>query len=125
MPNSQLVSYLQEQTQQGASAQMLRESLMEAGWPELEIDNALHDVAAGLHPATPGASIHEDLAQVRGMVAHLAARVKTLEARLLPSEFIGPDHELPAPTRHIARRIFWIMALITLFALLGYVLASQ
>ncbi len=114
MPNPELVSYLQEQTQQGVSAQVLRESLMEAGWHEMDIENALHDVAAGLHPATPGASIHEDLAQVRGMVAHLAARVGNIEA-MLPSSFIGPDHELPAPTSH---SLFWrVCSLIATVAL--------
>lgn len=103
MSNSELVAYIQEQTQQGMSAQLLRESLMESGWHEQDIANAFHDVAAGMHPATPGASIHEDLAQVRGMVAHLASRVGTIEA-MLPTAFIGPDHELSAAPKHSA---FW------------------
>lgn len=95
MPESELVDYIQEQTQQGVTAEHLRISLMEAGWHEADINNALHDVAAGLHPATPGASIHEDLAQVRGMVAHLATRVHSIEATLArtpqraPSESSG------------------------------------
>lgn len=103
MSNPDLVTYIQEQTQQGVSAQTLREALMESGWQEMHIENAFHDVAAGLHPATPGASIHEDLAQVRGMVAHLASRVGHIEA-LLPSTFIGPDHELTHTESHA---VFW------------------
>jgi len=115
MPIPELVDYIRTQTQEGVTAEDLRFSLMEAGWLENDIDNALHDVAAGLHPATPGASIHEDLAQVRGMVAHLASRVKGVEAQLasftgrpvqaslptqsqLPTEFIAADHELSAPS---------------------------
>lgn len=114
MPLPELVDYIREQTQQGATAEDLRVALMEAGWQELDIDNGLHDVAAGLHPATPGASIHEDLAQVRGLVAHLATRVKGIEARLasigtvaqpapilsLPSEYIGPERELTVHKGH-------------------------
>jgi hypothetical protein len=108
MPVTELVDYIRTQTQEGVPAEDLRVALMDAGWQEFDIENALHDVAAGLHPATPGASIHEDLAQVRGMVAHLATRVKGIEVQLaslplphplpvqaqLPSAFIGPDHEL-------------------------------
>lgn len=102
MPIPELVDYVRTQTQEGVGAEYLRTALMEAGWQELDIDNALHDVAAGLHPATPGASIHEDLAQVRGLVAHLATRIKGVEARLasipgqamLPTSYIGADHEI-------------------------------
>ncbi|MCC6934607.1 MAG: hypothetical protein IT406_02905 [Candidatus Yanofskybacteria bacterium] len=94
MQSNELVSYIQEQTQQGISAQLLRESLLEAGWHETDIENALHDVAAGLHPATPGASIHEDLAQVRGMVAHLAARVRGIEAALSSVASLPMQREL-------------------------------
>lgn len=125
MPDTELVDYIQEQTQQGVTAQDLRVSLMEAGWHESDINNALHDVAAGLHPATPGASIHEDLAQVRGMVAHLATRVHSIEATLasagalgaqrqLLSGTIGPDHEISAPKRH-----HWFGRMVTLFALVA------
>lgn len=125
MPDLELVDYIQEQTQQGVSAQDLRVSLMEAGWHESDINNALHDVAAGLHPTTPGASIHEDLAQVRGMVAHLASRVHSIEASLssvgsigmqeqLPSGTLGPDHEIAAPHHHA-----WTLRTAALAALLG------
>ncbi len=138
----ELVDYIQEQTQQGESAQNLRESLMEAGWQELDIENALHDVAAGLHPATPGASIHEDLAQVRGMVAHLADRVKGIEATLassialpaqpqigvqreLPSSFIGPDHELTAGhSRHTLARAVSLVVALGVAVLLGVYVTS-
>ncbi len=113
MPDADLVAYIQDQTAEGVTAEALRESLMSVGWRERDIENAFHDVAAGLHPATPGASIHEDLAQVRGMVAHLANRIRGLEATFasvagigtqaqlptqaaIPSAFIGPDHELPS-----------------------------
>jgi len=111
MPISELVDYVRTQTQEGVTAEDLRVALMEAGWQEFDVDNALHDVAAGLSPTTPGASIHEDLAQVRGMVAHLATRLKGVEARLasiselptqqslpaqaqLPSGYVGTDHQL-------------------------------
>ena len=110
MPIPELIDYVRTQTQEGVAAEDVRVALLEAGWAEFDIENALHDVAAGLHPTTPGASIHEDLAQVRGMVAHLATRLKTVEARLasfaslpaqaqLPSEFIPAHHELAAPRR--------------------------
>lgn len=89
----ELIAYIRQQTQEGVGAQELRITLMEAGWNELDIENALHDVAAGLQPVTAGASIHEDLAQVRGMVAHLASRVKFIEARLVSAP--GTPMELP------------------------------
>lgn len=124
MTHTDLVSYIREQTQNGISAEGLRIALMEAGWREADIENALHDVAAGLHPVTAGASIHEDLAQVRGMVAHLANRVRTLEARLTGAPLALPmEGELPggvplalpppAPTpfwpRHIIAILFgWV-----------------
>jgi len=104
---------------------------MEAGWREADINNALHDVAAGLHPTTPGASIHEDLAQVRGMVAHLASRVHSIEATLasvaspgvqeqLPSGTLGPERELAAPKRHHwFGRTVTLLALIALFGFIG------
>ncbi|MEK7637986.1 MAG: hypothetical protein AAB375_00970 [Patescibacteria group bacterium] len=131
MADSELVDYIREQTQQGVTAENLRVSLMEAGWHESDINNALHDVAAGLHPATPGASIHEDLAQVRGMVAHLATRVHSIEATLastgalgmqeqLPSGTLGPDHEISAPKRHHwFGRTLSLLALIALFGFVG------
>lgn len=99
-----LNSYVRQQTQNGVTANELRETLMEAGWAELDIDNALHDVAAGLRPVTEGASIHEDLAQVRGMVAHLASRVKMLETRLVQAP-VMPPMELTAGTGSPAREL--------------------
>ena len=131
MPDSDLVDYIQEQTQQGATAQNLRVVLMEAGWHESDINNALHDVAAGLSPATPGASIHEDLAQVRGMVAHLATRVHSIESTLasvgslgmqeqLPSGTLGPGYEISAPKRpHWFGRTVMLLTLIGLFVFVG------
>ncbi len=110
MPILDLVAYVQEQTQEGVSAQTLRESLMAAGWQERDIENAFHDVAAGLYPATPGASIHEDLAQVRSMVAHLASRVKYLE-----STFIGPERELTASA--LSGKLWRIMPIVVMAAL--------
>lgn len=97
-----LISYIRTQTQEGVTAHELRETLMEAGWSELDVDNGLHDVAAGLKPVTEGASIHEDLAQVRGMVAHLASRVKVLEARLtqVPMAVPLPPPPLALPRGH-------------------------
>lgn len=55
MPHPDLVAYIQQQIQKGMSAQTLRESLMEAGWQERDIENALNDVAAGSHPTAPRA----------------------------------------------------------------------
>lgn len=131
MPIPELVDYVRTQTQEGVSAEDVRVALLEAGWQEFDIENALHDVAAGLHPATPGASIHEDLAQVRGMVAHLATRLKTVEARLaslaslpsqplLPSEFIPADHELSSGSRHPAlARVFSVFLVLLAAVALG------
>lgn len=129
MSDSDLVDYIQEQTQQGVSARDLRILLMEAGWHESDINNALHDIAAGLYPATPGASIHEDLAQVRTVVAHLATRIHSIEATLvstgvmpvqgqLPSGTLGPDHEISAPQAH--HRFGRAAMLVVLIALFGY-----
>src|SRR4030042_2229232 len=94
----EMIEYVRQQSQAGVSAQELRETLMAAGWSELDVENALHDVAAGLQPVTIGASIHEDLAQVRGLVAHLTTRVGRLEARLATSANALPQgpEELPS-----------------------------
>jgi hypothetical protein len=136
----ELVSYIRQQTQEGTTAEELRIALMESGWGEYEIENALHDVAAGLHPVTAGASIHEDLAQVRGMVAHLASRVKALETVLvsepsslpsgqqipLPSGNVGPGRELPAshePSR--TTRILSLIGALILFWATGSYLSVQ
>jgi hypothetical protein len=97
MTDPELVSYITLQTQGGIGADMLRQTLIKEGWQEADIDNALHDVAAGLAPATAGASIHEDLAQVRGMVAHLASRVRVLEAGLASVGTLPMQAQLPAP----------------------------
>ena len=96
MANPELVSYLQEQTQEGVPADVLRQALMETGWKELDIENALHDVAAGLVPLTDGVSLHEDVSQVRTMVAHLAQRVKTIEVHLASAGALPVQGELPA-----------------------------
>lgn len=130
MPDSDLVNFIQEQTQEGVPAQDLRVLLMEAGWHESDINNALQDVAAGLHPATPGVSIHADLAQVRTVVAHLASRVGSIEATLastgvletqgqLPTGTLGPDHELPAPKRHRLRHAVMLLVTVALFVGVG------
>lgn len=127
MPIAELIDYIKTQTQEGVSAQELRVALMEAGWHEVDIENGLHDVAAGLRPATPGSSIHEDLAQVRGMVAHLAVRIKDVEKTiaslasdptmqalptqgLLPSTYIGAERELMV--RHSPSRLYRVMSAI-------------
>ena len=104
----ELVDYIRAQSALGVPAPMLRETLMGAGWAEHDIENALHDVAAGMHPVTMGASIHEDLAQVRGMVSHLATRVQRLESRLVsadapPAGMLearpSPSETLPSPRK--------------------------
>lgn len=92
----ELISYISEQTQQGIPAQVLREALLESGWREYDIENAFHDVAAGLNPLTEGASLHEDVSQVRSMVTHLAARIKNLEAVLASAGVLPMQSELPA-----------------------------
>jgi|GEM_PF-4326615 len=131
MPISELVDYIREQTREGVAAQDIRVELLSAGWLENDIENGLHDVAAGMYPITKGASIHEDLAQVRGMVAHLATRLKGLEATIatfvsssstpslraqaqLPSAFIGADHELAMrkPPNKVLRTIAFLLDLI-------------
>ena len=125
----ELISYIRQQTQEGVTAHELRETLMEAGWGELDVDNALHDVAAGLRPVTEGASIHEDLAQVRGMVAHLASRIQKLEARLvgapamsailqLPVGTDAPARELPRGRRRLSRALSLMILAFTVFGCL-------
>ncbi|MBP6886066.1 MAG: hypothetical protein KBC02_02380 [Candidatus Pacebacteria bacterium] len=123
MPSSELIDYIRSQTQEGASLATIRADLVAAGWPSNDVDDGVHAVASDLHPLTPGASIHEDLAQVRGVVAYLSARLKTAEdtvARLtaatthnalgmqssLPSSWIGPERELGAPHRGSILRAF-------------------
>lgn len=132
MVYSELVTYLREQTQQGVPADVLRQTLMEAGWLELDIENALHDVAAGMTPLSEGVSLHEDVSQVRAMVAHLASRVRTIEARLtaggalpmqgeLPSGTIGPERELKAGhRRHLMWKIVSVVGVFVLFAGIGF-----
>jgi hypothetical protein len=145
----ELVSYIRQQSQQGVAAPELRVALMEAGWFEADIDNAMHDVAAGLQPVTAGASIHEDLAQVRGMVAHLASRVKILEARLpagqagltgqpapealpsggglsLPKGTIGSERELvQGRGSRWLERFVGVLADVVVLAFVGWYLAAQ
>lgn len=132
----ELITYIRQQTQEGVPAQELRVALMEAGWNELDIENALHDVAAGLQPVTAGASIHEDLAQVRGMVAHLAARVKVLEARLVgqtPGEpltlapgIIGAERELVSGRRgSTAVKVASAIADVIILLFVGWYLAIE
>jgi hypothetical protein len=96
----ELTIYVSEQTRQGVPAEVLRQSLMESGWHERDIANALHDVAAGLSPLTEGASLHEDVSQVRSMVSVLAARVKTIEATLASAGSLPMQKELSAPKPH-------------------------
>jgi hypothetical protein len=129
MVSPDLIQYIREQTQDGVPAQDLRVALMESGWAERDVDNALHDVAAGLRPVTEGASIHEDLAQVRGMVAHLASRVRTLEAHLtnvgqvaeLPAGTIGPERELTVGrTGSVIGRVFGVFFTMALLAALVF-----
>lgn len=91
----ELVSYIAQQTRSGLAAVDLRTSLMEAGWSEEEIGNALHDVAAGMEPLTTGVALHEDLAQVRGVVAHLASRIRVLEGRLASTGLLTMPEALP------------------------------
>jgi len=114
MTDPELVRYITEQTQEGVGADTLRQTLMESGWRQADIDNALHDVAAGLHPTTPGVSIHADLAQVRGMVAHLAGRVRVLEAKLAGEMLLPMQQELPAP-----RHAIWLRHVTALLVGLG------
>ena len=101
----ELVAYIRHQSQAGVSAAQVREDLMATGWSELDVENALHDVAAGLSPVTAGASIHEDLAQVRGLVAHLSSRVGRLEARLSGAAMLTEPEELPSATMQPARAL--------------------
>ncbi len=126
-----LVAYIREQSAAGISAEELRVALMEAGWHEHDVENALHDVAAGLEPLTTGASLHEDVAQVRGLVAHLASRVQRLETRLgaapapampamLPSATIGPERELRAGRTFGTKRIFSAAVAFAGLAVFGY-----
>lgn len=116
MPSSELIDYIRSQTQEGASLATIRADLVAAGWQLVDVDDGFHAVASDLHPLTPGASIHEDLAQVRGVVAYLSARLKSAEDTValltaatshnalgvqssLPSSWIGPERELGAPPR--------------------------
>lgn len=118
MTDPDLIAYIRQQSAQGVTAQTLREELLASGWREEDIENALHDMAAGLHPVTAGASLHEDLAQVRGIVSHLASRVQRLEARLAvslaPSRELAsgalPKEMLPAPRKRVGAGI-----MVTLF----------
>src|SRR4030042_1826830 len=124
----EMIEYVRQQSQAGVSAQELRETLMAAGWTEFDVENALHDVAAGLQPITVGASIHEDLAQVRGLVAHLTARVGRLEARLTNAPgtpmLTNPEPALPAPRRHWWGFLAVSLILVTVCVGMGVTLAG-
>lgn len=140
MSHQDLVLYIREQTQQGVTAEVLRQKLMEAGWRELDIANALHDVAAGLRPVSEGASIHEDLAQVRGVVAHLATRMKALEVHLASASLALPvGTELPKPPpappmlptgrsthwRSILLRVLLTLTIVTLCGVAVFIIRSS
>jgi hypothetical protein len=122
MADVELHEYIADQTRQGVAAEVLRQSLMEAGWTELEIENAFHDVAAGLSPLTEGASLHEDVSQVRSMVTLLAARLKTVEAALASVGALPMQAELPVGMpalpagRHGARLYAYLGAVFALAA---------
>jgi len=118
--HADLVSYIQDQTRQCTTAHAIHATLLSAGWSDADILNAFHDVAAGMLPMTTGVSIHEDLAQVRGMVAHLASRIGSLEESIRSSAMLPlPQLELPKRTSttslHWMTVASWVLA--TLIAL--------
>jgi hypothetical protein len=127
-----LVAYIAKETRDGIGADILRQTLMEQGWSKTDIDNALHDVAAGLAPATTGVSIHEDLAQVRGMVAHLAGRVRMLElggqARLPDGQalLLAPRARgIPFGIRHAVALVIAGIALLLVYRSVTFLIAQD
>lgn len=127
MPYQELDSYIAEQIGQGLDAQTIKHALLEAGWVEVDVDNALRDVAADAIPAT-AVSVHDDIVRMRHAVNELNTRVNKLEAHLaaapqatLPGGTAGPEHTLPEPPAHTTRKLLTWGGLAVLFVLIGYV----
>jgi len=127
MAYQELDAYIAGQVAQGLDAQTIKKAVLEAGWLEIDVDNALRDVAADAIPAT-AVSAHDDIVRMRNALNSLDERVKHLESRLsaapeatLPSGTIGPERELPEPPAKGKRRIMAWIGLSLLFILIGYV----
>lgn len=127
MAYKELDAYIAEQIGQGLDAQTVKRTLLETGWLEIDVDNALRDVAADAIPAT-AVSIHDDMVRMRHAVNDLDKRIGHLETALaavpeatLSNGTMGPEKALPEPPVHQWRRILMWLGLTVLFVLIGYV----
>lgn len=135
MAYQELDAYVTEQILQGIEAQTIKESLLGIGWKEIDVDNALRDVAADAVP-TGAVSVHDDMLRMRSAVNELNKRVHLLEARLassssdsdsvekhtaaFPVEAVSAQAQAPVRGASPSRRIVTYAGLAVLFALIGY-----
>ena len=127
MAYQELDAYVAEQIAQGVDAQTIKGALLEIGWKEVDVDNALRDVAADAVPNT-AVSVHDDILRMRHAVNALDKRVRLLETRLAASSGEGGDpvthgSHHGATTqgqRGHSRRIVTYAGLAVLFMAIGY-----
>lgn len=126
MAYQELDEYIAAQIAQGVDAGTIKRALLEAGWFQVDVDNALRDVAADAVP-TAAVSLRDDVVRMRHAVVSLDQRVRRLEGRLaaapeatLPPGTIGPDHELPAPHPRTFRGVLVMCVLAAAFVVIGY-----
>lgn len=135
MAYQELDVYVAEQIAQGLDAQTIKHALLTAGWLEVDVDNALRDVAARAIPKIVS-SDHDELVRVHHALNALDQRVERLETNLvaapeatlpsgqvpnLPSGTVSRDMGLAMPAKLTVRRAFMWVALAGVFVLIGYV----
>jgi len=56
MPNQQLLEYIKEQSKAGIAADVIKSTLLSAGWSEMEVSEAMRPPASPAAPAMPSAT---------------------------------------------------------------------
>lgn len=127
MAYQELDVYIAEQIGKGLDAQSVKRTLLEAGWLEADVDNALRDVAADAIPTT-SVAVHDDVVHMRRTLNDLEKRVQALESQvaaapeaMLPSGTADAGHALPQPPGRALRKTLTWIGLTVLFLLIGYV----
>lgn len=126
MTYKELDAYVAEQFGQGADAETVKRALLEAGWSEADVDNALRDVMADAVPVA-AVSVHDDIVRMRHAMNDLDRRVRRLETSLaaapsatLPSGRADVEHALPASRKGRVKSMLLWAVLAAVFVLIGY-----